>query len=242
MEKSMKYVLKLWHSSAYVMRNEFIHGHSSGCVQASLAIHKNAHIASSSLKELAALLEDEPRLLKILNSHRGTKEHGGHNTQWVIGPNRVTLPRKCNITDAIAKLRSLHVRIEPLLELGEIMCKQLDRRPLKTDVALNISGHREIDGLSPEQWLAKREEVGTKIDPNTAEVIASNEQALDPYGVHGDPPGCYQGFTPEWFVRAPGSDVWVWNGDLPKATQQALFKRLTKEKREAKNEEALFEI
>ena len=75
------------------------------------------------------------------------------------------------------------------------------------------------------EWLAIRREAGLKIDPETAEVYWVHAQTLDPYGVDPDLPKEYQQIGREYFARAPGSDVWVWFGDLPKETEARLWKK-----------------
>ena len=72
------------------------------------------------------------------------------------------------------------------------------------------------------EWLAARKEAGLHIDPETAEVVGNYGQILDPYGVDPYLPAeCQQGGW-DHFARAPGSDVWVWFGDLPAATRAIL--------------------
>jgi hypothetical protein len=75
------------------------------------------------------------------------------------------------------------------------------------------------------KWLATRKEAGLQIDPKTAEVFWTYAQTLDPYGVDPDLPEEYQQVGREYFARSPGSDVWVWFGDLPRATRDALWSR-----------------
>jgi hypothetical protein len=71
-------------------------------------------------------------------------------------------------------------------------------------------------------WLAARKEAGLHIDPETAEVTGNYGQILDPYGVEPYLPAeCQQGGW-DYFARAPGSNVWVWFGDLPDATRAIL--------------------
>ena len=74
-------------------------------------------------------------------------------------------------------------------------------------------------------WLAIRKEAGLKIDPETAEVEWTYAQTLDPYGVYHDLPEEYWQVGREYFVRSPGSDVWVWFGDLPDAIRSALWEK-----------------
>ena len=70
---------------------------------------------------------------------------------------------------------------------------------------------------------ALRKAVGLQIDPETAEVEWTYAQTLDPYGDDPNLPEEYQQVGREYFARSPGSDVWVWFGDLPKATRDALW-------------------
>jgi hypothetical protein len=76
-----------------------------------------------------------------------------------------------------------------------------------------------------EAWLAIRKEEGLKIDPETAEVDRQCGYPEDPYDLEA---GCE--YPEDWdyihFARSSGSDIWVWFGDLPKATRDALWKRL----------------
>jgi hypothetical protein len=53
-------------------------------------------------------------------------------------------------------------------------------------------------------------------------------QTLDPYGVEPDLPEEYQQVGRNYFARSPGSDVWVWFGDLPDETRNALWGRHSK--------------
>jgi hypothetical protein len=81
----------------------------------------------------------------------------------------------------------------------------------------------EANEAAMEQWLALRKEAGLKINPETAEVTWVYAQTLDPYGVFPElPPECQQ-VGREYFARARGSDIWVWFGDLPHATSDALW-------------------
>jgi hypothetical protein len=79
--------------------------------------------------------------------------------------------------------------------------------------------------MTVEQWLAIRKEAALKIDPETAEVDWTYAETLDPYGVQSDLPDEYSQVGRAYFAHSPGSDVWVWFGDLPDATQKALWER-----------------
>jgi hypothetical protein len=87
---------------------------------------------------------------------------------------------------------------------------------------------RDDQKLSVEQWLAIRKEAGLHIDPETAEVYWDFVHLLDPYGVDLDLPEEYQQIGRDYFARSPGSDVWVWFGDLPEETRNALWDRHSK--------------
>jgi hypothetical protein len=76
-----------------------------------------------------------------------------------------------------------------------------------------------------EQWLAIRKEAALKIDPETAEVDWSYARTFDPYGLNlPDLPEEYN-VGRVYFARSRGSDIWVWFGDLPEATREALWQR-----------------
>jgi hypothetical protein len=74
-------------------------------------------------------------------------------------------------------------------------------------------------------WLAIRKEAALKINPETAEVEWIYAQTLDPYGVDPELPEEYFCVGREYFARSPGSDVWVWFGDLPDAIESALWEK-----------------
>ena len=74
-----------------------------------------------------------------------------------------------------------------------------------------------------EEWLAIRKKAGREIDPNTAEVIWCYGQEFDPYGIDPElPEECWQ-VGRVYFTRSPGSDIWIWFGDLPDTTRDALW-------------------
>lgn len=79
--------------------------------------------------------------------------------------------------------------------------------------------------LPVEQWLEIRKEAGPRIDPQTAEVMWHFAYVFDPYGVYPEPPEEYQQVGREYFARSPGSDIWVWFGDLPRETQNILWEK-----------------
>ena len=76
--------------------------------------------------------------------------------------------------------------------------------------------------------LAIFKEAGRKIDPETAEIDRYYCCPHNPYGLYpeSEMPKGLIGVSKEYFVRSPGSDIWVWEGDLPQATHEALYKRL----------------
>jgi hypothetical protein len=78
-----------------------------------------------------------------------------------------------------------------------------------------------------EQWLAIRKEEGLKIDPETAEVAWWYAQTLDPYGVEDEweLPEEFHQVGREYFACAPGSEIWVWFGDLSGETRDKLWNR-----------------
>jgi hypothetical protein len=77
-----------------------------------------------------------------------------------------------------------------------------------------------------EEWLAVRKREALKIDLETAEVMWTYTEVLDPYGVDRDLPEEYHQVGRAYFARSPESDIWVWFGDLPKETREGLLKEI----------------
>jgi hypothetical protein len=86
-------------------------------------------------------------------------------------------------------------------------------------------GKRITEEMTVENWLAIRREEGLKIEPATAELAWRYALTLDPYGVHPELPEEFQQVGREYFARRPGSDVWVWFGDLPEKARAALWEQ-----------------
>src|SRR5262249_61151626 len=67
------------------------------------------------------------------------------------------------------------------------------------------------------EYVAQRKQAGLLIDPETAEVEWWRANEQDPYPI-GEGPGEMGCSNKSHFVRAPGSDMWIYLGDLPEAT------------------------
>jgi hypothetical protein len=75
-----------------------------------------------------------------------------------------------------------------------------------------------------QKYLDDRKREAVTIDPQTAEVSWWYAETLDPYGVYDLPPEAQQ-IGREYFARRPGSEIWVWFGDLADATSTKLMER-----------------
>jgi hypothetical protein len=84
---------------------------------------------------------------------------------------------------------------------------------------------QSADKIKPKKWLAIRKKAGLKIDPETAEVMWDYREGADPYNLGLEIPEKYVCVGREYFARSPGSDIWVWFGDLPAATWDALWNK-----------------
>jgi hypothetical protein len=85
--------------------------------------------------------------------------------------------------------------------------------------------NKENTEMTIKQWLAIRKQAGLQIDPETAEVEWTYAQTFVPYGLEPDLPEELEQVGRAYFARSPGSDVWVWFGDLPDATRHALWEK-----------------
>jgi hypothetical protein len=97
---------------------------------------------------------------------------------------------------------------------------------------------QSTDEIEREKWLAARKEAGRKIDPETAEIDRYYCCPHNPYGLYpeSEMPKELIGVSKEYFVRSPGSEIWVYDGDLPQATREALYKRLERIQKERSRE------
>jgi hypothetical protein len=89
----------------------------------------------------------------------------------------------------------------------------------------NAIQRHSVEETTVKEWLAIRKEAGLRIDPETAEVTWIYAEEVDPYGVHPDLPEEWSSVSRKTFARSPGSNVWVYFGDLPAATRDAFEKR-----------------
>ena len=77
--------------------------------------------------------------------------------------------------------------------------------------------------MRTKQWLAKRKKAGLKINPETAEVMWTVGCFLDPYNIEPERFEEQRPLGDVYFARSPGSDIWVWIGDLPSAVCDELM-------------------
>jgi hypothetical protein len=89
---------------------------------------------------------------------------------------------------------------------------------------IKMSKSTNFDDQAREKWLAIRKQVGLEINPDTAEVMWAYAETFDPDGIDPELSEDYQ-IGREYFARAPGSEVWVWFGDLPDTTREALWQK-----------------
>jgi hypothetical protein len=101
-----------------------------------------------------------------------------------------------------------------------------------------IHVQREPDGIKTVQAICNTENEKTTamsdvnknttgdqltVDPETAEVMWDYVYTIDPYGVDTDLPEEYRQIGRAYFARSPGSDIWVWFGDVPEKVQKRLW-------------------
>lgn len=226
----MKYSLKIINSVIYVSKGRYMHAHLcfSPTQDAMLNI-PGCRITSPNRRELTSFVECLPKHLDALNKRLQRREvrDKDRDVEWRLGQNVMSLPPGADASKVATRFTTLLSKVGPLLELGEVICKQIKRSPLKTKASVTFFGcdGTKIEGMTVEQWLEIRKETAHKIDPDTAEVDWAYAQDGDPYGVYGEMPAEAQQVGREAFARSPGSKVWVWFGDLPRVTEEALWRK-----------------
>jgi hypothetical protein len=140
--------------------------------------------------------------------------------------------KKCKLTfqgdgsRAVVQVKRFVRRVLSILRLAEAIRNQLRQNPILVNTSMDVFvPMEEIDGVPRNEWLAKRKEVGRKLDPKTAEVSWEYVRQLDPYCIYSDLPGHARDPSFAYFARPPGSDIWVHRDDLPKSTRRALENR-----------------
>jgi hypothetical protein len=118
------------------------------------------------------------------------------------------------------RLRTVATKIEELIrEFQEVPGFWFHEERLRQCVD-DLRNYEKID-----QWLKSRKELGKLIDPVRAEVFCQKGWVLDVYGIYPPPHEDNYG-AKNWFARNPGSDDWIYFGDLPQETVQALRARI----------------
>jgi len=80
-----------------------------------------------------------------------------------------------------------------------------------------------------QHWVSTRKEAGRAIDIETCELGRWAAYDADPYGAQPDLPEEMKQVGTNRFVRSPESRGWVWEGDLPSASVQAMYERIHRE-------------
>ena len=147
------------------------------------------------------------------------------------------------IRKVIKEFAKLLREIAPLLELSEIIFKQVERRPLNATTSMTLfMPVPVIDGMPVKRWLEIRERAALDIDADTAEVVCAYRKYFDPYDIYPELPGQYGDCFNKWYARSPGSKIWVWFDDLPRTTQKALSKRIKQEQSREEKKEKVVEV
>jgi hypothetical protein len=77
--------------------------------------------------------------------------------------------------------------------------------------------------IETQKWLEARKSAGSSIDLANVEVDWKFGNPGDPYGVRPDWPDENRMVGRVYFARSPGSDIWVWFGDLPNEVSDKLW-------------------
>jgi hypothetical protein len=110
------------------------------------------------------------------------------------------------------------------------VCKRKRSKAAKTKNKLSVTEEGTTVEVSKEYLDALRKAVGRLIDPETAETTSRHVWLLDPYGDDPDLPPEAQCIGRVGFARAPGTDVWIADEDVPAATYKRLVERCRAEK------------
>lgn len=174
------------------------------------------------LKDLAAFATQLPKHLGDLHEkRRKTKKR---YIECKIDNGEITF--RGNASKAIRQFAHVYDRVWPLLNLASNIAEQINRAPLAVHTSLEIFvPNKQIDGIPVKEWLEIRTEAALKIDPETALILRSHICPSNPYGTYSKIPEHCEEIGADYYARSPGSDVWVYSGDLPKEVARALEKK-----------------
>ena len=126
------------------------------------------------------------------------------------------------LCDRIAHEKQIPTTPNGMPNTSEAILDVLREACARTVAARPGADHPKASDISSEEFLAIRKAAGLKIDARSAEVTWCYAYTLDPYGIYELPEECRQAGR-EYFARASASDIWVWFGDLPQETREALW-------------------
>ena len=127
-----------------------------------------------------------------------------HGVTWKNAGLEFVFSPGADVRSVIKQFGKLLRDVGPLLELGEIIFKQLERRPLNATTSMKLYMPMPmIDGMPVKQWLQSRERAALDIDPATAKIAYTAEQLFDPYGVYPEVPERYRYSVRDHFVCSP---------------------------------------
>jgi hypothetical protein len=240
-EISMHYDLQIWNSTAFVSSKEVTYAELRFHIpQLELYVpdkNDDACVTAPTRRELSAFVKglstDANAILKKQKKARASRCR--RHVRWKVGQCVLSLPANSHAKRIIQRLNHLSGQISPLLELAEVICQQIKCRHLTADPSVRFDVRNKVDGMDVEQWLAARKAAAEKINPKTAEIAWWYVQLVDPYGIRGEPPGKYSCVGLQYFAASRESDGWVWFGDLPRSTSDALQKRIEKEQSRVNN-------
>jgi len=153
-----------------------------------------------------------------------------HNVRWLLNIGQLKRhqpqpldPEQKKFLDSLRQVSALN---KPPQWFGHDLFETL-RFAFETRFIDAVMDHEWADKIMPKaemkKFLATRKKEGRKINPETAEVLKTFIGATDPYGLFPERP--YDTIGSALFFRNPGSDIWVFEGDLPDATWKAFVKK-----------------
>jgi hypothetical protein len=239
----------------------YVRGEPNGVVPGTVG-EEQAEIAKRLLQENPAILDDKDRLLsEIAAIHYRERGIEANAAWWVERAKKHDDDLFANIV-AYARGQPHKIEPHTIGEAWANQAKQLaaedptvlDDEKRLLAVTCGWSSPKEAKLLEPragwrvhigrvnrdcisnaeyDRRMEERRAAGLLIDPTTAEVLCVYAETLDPYG-DGLPllPPEEGSSNREYFARAPGSDIWVFFGDLPEATRDARTARPRRHVRE----------
>jgi len=219
----MEYRLKIINSSAYVTRKRYMHAMLDFVTPSVLLCTRETLLLAHTLGELCSAVGRVPMCLEQLDYKiaENMDDDRKRTIEFKIGRSElVTSTVTDNVAEFAKRVPKLLHEIMHLLDLGDAICRSPGHRHPLTNVSVEFytceprTAEEQI-----EAWVMAQKKRAIEFRyASSCQLGLTFANKRDPYGL------CQpqKEVAPEYLIRKPDNNVWIWFGDLPRVTAGAL--------------------